>query len=107
MTVIDVTRYDPRSAAAGIAFELKPGQVLLPVLSARGAPPEGFLDRLGAFIDDLGAPFVIVTGWPFVEWIPASAGCLLTFGASPQTAAAASAVLAGKKKAEGSLARVL
>jgi hypothetical protein len=107
MTVIDATRYDPRSGAAGIALELEPGQVLLPVLSARGAPPEGFLDRLGAFIDDLGAPFVIVTGWPFVEWIPASAGCLLTFGASPQTAAAASAVLAGKKKAEGSLARVL
>ena len=106
-TVIDAARYDPRSRPMETTVVLKPGQVLLPVLSARGAPPQGFLDRLGAFIDEQGAPFVIVTGWPFVEWIPAAAGCLLTFGASPQTAAAASAVLAGKKKAEGSLARVL
>jgi beta-glucosidase-like glycosyl hydrolase len=106
-TVIDATRYDPRSKPAEIAVELEPGQALLAVLSARGAPPEGFLERLGAFIDDLGAPFVIVTGWPFVEWIPAAAGCLLTFGASPQTAAAACAVLAGKKIAQGSLDRVV
>ena len=105
--VIDATRFDPRSRPAGTVLELQQGQVLLPVLSARGAPPEGFLDRLGAFVDELGAPFVIVTGWPFVEWIPASAGCLLTFGASQQTAAAASAVLTGKNKAGGSLNRVL
>jgi beta-glucosidase-like glycosyl hydrolase len=106
-TVIDATRYDPRPRGAEPAVELKEDQVLLPVLSARGAPPAGFLDRLGAFVDDLGAPFVIVTGWPFVEWIPEAAGCLLTFGSSPQTAAAVSAVLAGKRKAEGSLGGVL
>lgn len=106
-TIIDAARYDPRSKPAGMVLGLKQGQVLLPVFSARGAPPEGFLDRLGAFVDDFGAPFVIVTGWPFVDWIPATVGCLLTFGASPQVAAAAAAVLSGKAKPQGSLDRVL
>jgi beta-glucosidase-like glycosyl hydrolase len=101
--VIDVTRYDPRTHRGESSFEVKQGQLVVPILSARGAPPEGFLDHLGAFADEVGSPFVIVTGWPFVEWIPASAGCLLTFGASPQTAAAAAAVLSGRQKPPGSL----
>ncbi len=55
----DRDRRDTVRSAVGSgrnAFELKPGQVLLPVFSARGAPPEGFLDRLGAFVDDLRGP---------------------------------------------------
>ena len=106
-TVIDATRYDPRLHAAEEEFKLAKGQVLLPVFSARGAPPDGFLEGLSAFIERHGVPFVIVTGWPIIEWIPESVGCLLTFGASPQVAAALSAVLSGKAEARGSLDRVL
>jgi beta-glucosidase-like glycosyl hydrolase len=104
--VIDAARYDPRAQADRVYPELRPGQVLLPIVSARGAPPKGFLDHLAAFIDRFGAPFVVVTGSPIIDWIPSSVGCLLTFGASAQVAAAASAVLAGTADAQGSLDRV-
>lgn len=99
--IIDATRYDPRSRGKGDVVELEAGQVLLPVVSLRGAPPEGFLEHLAAYIDDLGAPFVVVTGSPLVGWIPSAVGCMLTFGASSQVAAAVSAVLSGTAEACG------
>jgi len=106
-TVIDATRFDPRLHAAGDEFKLAKGKVLLPVFSARGAPPDGFLEGLEAFLVKYAVPFVVVTGWPILGWIPESVGCLLTYGASPQVAAAVSAVLSGKAEARGILDRVL
>ena len=106
-TVIDATRFDPRIHGTPEEFEPAKGKVLLPVFSARGAPPEDFLEKLRDFMVEHGAPFIVVTGWPIIEWIPDSVGCLLTYGASPQVAAAVSAVLAGKAEAQGSLDRVL
>jgi hypothetical protein len=106
-TVIDAARFDPRSQSDGDVFELARDQVLLPVFSARGVPPDRFLEHLSAFVVRYGAPFVVVTGWPIIDWIPEPVGCLLSFGASPQVAAAISAVLSGKAGALGSLERVL
>ena len=77
--------------------------LLLPVFSVRGAPPELFLAQLTDFIEQRQIPFVIVTGWPIVDWIPESVGVLLTFGASAQVAGAVAAVLSGQAQASGSL----
>jgi beta-N-acetylhexosaminidase len=76
---------------------------VLPVLSVRGTPPEEFLVQLTEFTEQRQVPFVIVTGWPVVDWIPESVGVLLTFGASQQVAAAVAAVLAGQAQASGTL----
>ena len=96
-----------KTAASGELFNLPEEALLLPVLSARGVPPEEFVEALTEFVDRHGAPFVLVTGWPLVEWVPEFVGCLVTFGASPQVAAAVSAVLSGEVKAQGVLERVL
>jgi hypothetical protein len=90
-----------------VPFRLPDGVLLMPIFSARGAPSEDFMEALTEFVYGHGAPFVIVTGWPIVEWVPESAGCLVTFGASPQVAAAVSAILAGEAEAQGLLDRVL
>ncbi|MEJ2720423.1 MAG: glycoside hydrolase family 3 N-terminal domain-containing protein, partial [bacterium] len=82
-------------------FEVPEGTVLIPVVSLRGRPPDAFLEALTEFCDRHGAPFVLVTGWPHIGWIPDAAGCLVTFGASPQVAAAAVAVLSGEAAAQG------
>lgn len=100
-TIIDATRYNPRSRGNGETMELNADQVLLPVVSLRGEPPDGFLEHLARFVDRHGAPFVVVTGSPMVDWVPSGVGCLLSFGASAQVAAAVSAVLAGKATAQG------
>jgi hypothetical protein len=106
-TVIDAARFDPRLHAAAEEFKLARGQVLLPVFSARGRPPDEFLEGLNAFVVRYAVPLVVVTGWPIIEWIPDSVGCLLTYGTSPQVSAAASAVLSGNAEARGSLDAVL
>jgi beta-glucosidase-like glycosyl hydrolase len=99
--VIDATRFDPRSVGMSDALEQSPQDILLPVYSARGAPPKGFLGRLSALLTEYEAPFIIITGWPIIDWIPEDIGCLLTFGASPQVAAALSGVLTGGKSPRG------
>ena len=106
-TIIDATRFDRRSQAGGEVLTLDAGQVLLPVISARGEPPEGFLESLAGLVDRYAVPFVLVTGPPVIEWIPEGVGCLLTFGASSQVAAAAAAVLSGEAEPRGSLGGVL
>ena len=70
--------------------------VVIPVLSFRGLPSEAMRQELSDFIEQRGVPLVIVTGWPAVDWIPEQTGVLLTFGASPQVAAATAGVLAGE-----------
>jgi len=97
-TVVDASRYDPRSLQTGDALALSPQEVLLPVFSARGGAPEGFLGNLQALLSRHECPFVIVTGWPIIEWIPEDTGCLLTFGASPHVASALQSILRGEKK---------
>jgi hypothetical protein len=106
-TVIDAALFDPRTRPGRVDLELRKGQLLLPVVSFRGAPAERFLEDLAEFIDRHGAPFVVVTGSPIIDWIPPAVGCLLTFGASAQVAAATTAVLAGTAVAEGALDRVI
>lgn len=77
---------------------------LLPVFSTRGMPPEGYLVALSDFATQRDIPFALVTGSPIYDWVPDTAGCLLTLGASPQVAAALASVLAGQATATGSLA---
>lgn len=76
---------------------------VVPVFSARGAPPVLFLTQLADFVESRQAPFAIVTGWPLVDWVPESTGCLVTLGASPSVAAAVAAVLRGDTPATASL----
>ena len=78
------------------APELPEEELIVPVFSSRGVPPDQFLDRLAEFVEDRHVPFVIVTAWPETSWIPESVGCLVTLGASGPVAAAAGAVLAGE-----------
>jgi hypothetical protein len=81
-------------------FEVSEGTVLVPVFSVRGTPPETFLADLGEFCECHAVQFVLVTAWPLLDWVPETAGCLVTFGASVQVAAAVSAVLAGEEEAQ-------
>jgi len=81
-------------------FEVSAGAVLIPVFSVRGTPPETFFANLGEFCERHEVSFVLVTGWPLLDWIPQTAGCLVTFGASAQVAAAVAAVLAGEAPAQ-------
>ena len=85
------------------APQLPDDAALLPFFSARGLPPEEFLNGLTEFVVQRQIPFVVVTGAPLFDWVPESVGCLLTLGASPQVSAAVAAVLAGKKQAGGSI----
>ncbi|UCH82763.1 MAG: glycoside hydrolase family 3 protein [Candidatus Latescibacterota bacterium] len=80
-------------------FEVSEGTSVVPVFSVRGTPPEVFFANLTEFCERHNVPFVLVTGWPLLDWIPSSAGCLVTLGASAQVAAAVSAVLAGETEA--------
>jgi hypothetical protein len=95
------------SRVTGKDFRVAEGSVLVPLFSVRGVPPERFLEDLTEFCERHAAPFVVVTGWPLVDWVPELAGCLITFGASAQVGAAAAAVLAGEVEARGSFADVL
>ena len=81
--------------------------LLLPVLSARGTPPEAVLGKLSDFVEQRQVPFVIITGWPIIDWLPETTGALVTLGASPPVAAATAGVLAGETQATGSLSHVL
>jgi len=76
---------------------------ILPVLSARGMPPETFLYQLSEFVEQRQSPLVLVTGWPVVDWIPESVGCLVTLGASAPVAAVVARILVGDVQATGSL----
>jgi beta-glucosidase-like glycosyl hydrolase len=80
---------------------------IVPVLSTRGTPPDTLLNQLSEFVEQRQAPFVLVTGWPLIDWVPESVGCLVTFGASAPVAAAVAAVLAGEVEATGSLQGLL
>jgi beta-glucosidase-like glycosyl hydrolase len=79
-------------------FTVPVGMTLLPVLSSRGVPPEDWLARFEEFLNLHHVPFIIVTGWPLAQELPQSVGRLYTFGASPQAASAAAAVLSGALK---------
>jgi hypothetical protein len=76
---------------------------VIPVLSCRGTPPDAFLNQLSDFVEQRQAPFVVVTGWPVIDWVPDTVGCLVTFGASPPVAAATAAVLAGEVETSATL----
>ncbi|MFH1754860.1 MAG: glycoside hydrolase family 3 N-terminal domain-containing protein [Candidatus Latescibacterota bacterium] len=76
-------------------LEVPQGMTLLPVLSARGVPPEEWMAHLEMFLDLHHVPFMIVTGWPMSRELPQSIGRLLTFGASPQVASVVAGILAG------------
>ncbi len=89
------------SKVRAVGFAVSEGTVLVPVVSLRGTPPDDFIENLTEFCERHAAPFVLVTGWPHVDWVPVDAGCLVTFGASVQVAAAAAAVLAGETTPQG------
>jgi beta-glucosidase-like glycosyl hydrolase len=89
--------------AGGVEFKPPEGTIVVPVLSARGTPPDDFLDGLSAFAERQGVPMVIISGWPVVAWVPETVGALLTLGASPQVASALADVLTDKAKAVGSI----
>jgi beta-glucosidase-like glycosyl hydrolase len=76
-------------------FAVPADMTLLPVLSSRGVPPEEWLAKFEEFLSLHHVPFIIVTGWPITRELPQSIGRLYTFGASPQAASAAAAVLSG------------
>ena len=80
------------------SFFAPAGQVLLPVFSSRGRPPDDFLARFAAFLKLHQPPLVIITGYPVAAGLPGSMGRLYTFGASPQNAMAAVRVLSGDLK---------
>ncbi|NIM20502.1 MAG: hypothetical protein GTO51_09775 [Candidatus Latescibacteria bacterium] len=69
---------------------------LIPIVSARGVPPEDYLARFQEFLETHLPPLVVFTGWPLLEGLPESVGCLLTFGASREVASAAARVLKGE-----------
>jgi beta-glucosidase-like glycosyl hydrolase len=99
---------DGRSGRIGARLDASPGDSRnIIVFSSRGGPPEAFQNGLDRFIGMHPFPFVVVTGWPLIEWIPPDIGVLVTFGASMQAASAAAAVLAGETAAQGDMARVL
>jgi beta-glucosidase-like glycosyl hydrolase len=87
----------PEEAAEDLTedFTVSQGMTLLPVLSSRGVPPEDWLAKFEEFLSLHHVPFIIVTGWPLAQELPQSIGRLYTFGASPQVASAAAAVLSG------------
>jgi beta-glucosidase-like glycosyl hydrolase len=91
----------PHSRIRADGFQVSEGTDLVPVFSVRGTPPEIFFENLTEFCERHAVPFVLVTGWPHLDWIPESTGCLVTFGASVQVAAAVSAVLAGEADGQG------
>jgi hypothetical protein len=101
----------PRFAASSGGFgsrqrehpPLAEDAAIIPVLSSRGAPPELFLGQLTDFVERRQIPFVLVTGWPLVDWLPDATGCLVTLGASLPVAAAAAAVLAGEAEPTATL----
>ena len=76
---------------------------VIPVLSCRGAPPDAFLNLLSDFVEQRQVPFVVVTGWPVIGWVPETVGCLVTFGASSPVAAATAAILAGETETTATL----
>jgi beta-glucosidase-like glycosyl hydrolase len=105
----DLVRLDAVTAAVG-PDKAKRGSspstvpaIVVPVFSARGIPPRSFLEGLVALIERQRSPLVIVTGWPLVDWVPETVGCLVTLGASAPVAAAVAGVLSGDAEATASL----
>jgi beta-glucosidase-like glycosyl hydrolase len=93
-----------QTGAAVVEKERLPNDAaVIPVLSCRGKPPDAFLNLLSDFIEQRQVPFVIVTGWPVIDWVPDTVGCLVTLGASPPVAAVTAAVLAGEAETTATL----
>lgn len=91
----------------GERLQLDDDAPILPVFSARGIPPDTYLEQLAAFVEERKARLVIVTGWPLVGWVPEGVGCVVSFGASAPVAAAVAAVLSGDAEATATLEGLL